>query len=300
METAYHIPVLLNESIDGLNINPNGIYVDVTFGGGGHSKMILSKLDKGHLIAFDQDVDVVQNIVNDERLVFVQHNFKYLRHFLDYYGFEKVDGILADLGVSSHDFDVAERGFSFRFDGALDMRMNQSGSVTAAMLVNNSPETELVRIFRNYGELQNARKTAAVIVAARSVKPITTTKELSEVLDVLVPKKAASKYLAQVFQALRIEVNKELDVLKDFLTNAAEVIKPGGRLVVISYHSLEDRLVKNFIQKGDFEGDTEKDFFGNIHLKFKPVGKKMIIPNTDELTRNPRARSAKLRIAQKI
>ena len=300
MEVGYHIPVLLNESISGLAIDPNGVYVDVTYGGGGHSQKILDQLDRGRLIAFDQDVDAVQNVSIDERLIFVQHNFKYLRHFLDYYGYEKVDGILADLGVSSHDFDVAERGFSFRFDGALDMRMNQSGTTTATMLVNDRSEEELVRIFREYGELKNARKTAAVIVAARNQKPITTTKGLCDVLDVLVPQKAASKYLAQVFQALRIEVNRELDVLKDFLNNAYEAIRPGGRLVVISYHSLEDRLVKNFIQKGDFDGEVEKDFYGNVQLKFKSVGKKMIIPNNDEIARNPRARSAKLRIAQKL
>lgn len=300
MEVGYHIPVLLSESIDGLAINPNGVYVDVTYGGGGHSKKILEQLDKGHLLAFDQDIDALQNVPDDERLIFVQHNFRYLRHFLDYYGFERVDGILADLGVSSHDFDVAERGFSFRFDGALDMRMNQSGSVTAASLINNSKEDELLRIFREYGELKNARKTAALIVEARKQKPITSTQELSGVLDVLVPQKAASKYLAQVFQALRIEVNHELDVLKEFLGNSADVLKPGGRLVVISYHSLEDRLVKNFIQKGDFKGEVEKDFFGNLQLKFKPVGKKMIVPNGAEIARNPRARSAKLRIAEKL
>ena len=300
MDVDYHIPVLLDQSVDGLNVKPDGVYVDVTYGGGGHSRKILERLRGGRLIAFDQDVDAALNVPVDERLVFVQHNFKYLRQFLDYYGYERVDGVLADLGVSSHDFDVAERGFSFRFEGLLDMRMNQTSRLTAAIVVNEYPEDELRRLFQNFGELKNSRKTASVIVAARSQKLITTTKELCEVLGVLVPQKASSKYLAQVFQALRIEVNRELDVLRDFLSDAAEVIKPGGRLVVISYHSLEDRLVKNYIQKGDFDGEVEKDFFGNVQLKFRPVGKKMVVPDENEIARNPRARSAKLRIAEKI
>jgi 16S rRNA (cytosine1402-N4)-methyltransferase len=300
MEIAYHIPVLLKESIEGLAIKPDGVYVDLTFGGGGHSREILKHLTTGKLIAFDQDVDVEQNLIDDDRFIFVQHNFKYLKHFLQYYGFETVDGVLADLGVSSHDFDVAERGFSFRFDGNLDMRMNQTGKLNAADVVNDYPEEELMRIFREYGEINNARKAASVIVAARQQRRIETTIQLYNVLEKLVPQKTANKFLAQVFQALRIEVNKELDVLKELLTDVATVIKPGGRLVVISYHSLEDRLVKNFMLKGDFAGDIEKDFFGNIQLDFKPVGKKMIVPDENEIQRNPRARSAKLRIAEKV
>lgn len=300
MNTTYHIPVLLNDSVEGLNIDPNGVYVDVTYGGGGHSALILEKLTGGKLIAFDQDVDALANVPADNRLIFVHQNFRYLRNFLNYYGFEKVDGILADLGVSSHDFDVADRGFSTRFDGDLDMRMNQSGKLTAAQVVNEYPEADLVKIFQAYGELTNARKAAQVIVAARVQQPIATTGQLCQVLEKLVPQKVASKFLAKVFQALRIEVNRELEVLKDFLTNAYEVLKPGGRLVVISYHSLEDRLVKNFIQRGDFDGSVEKDFFGNIQLKFKAVGKKLIVPGNEEIARNSRARSAKLRIAEKL
>ena len=260
----------------------------------------MEKLDKGKLIAFDQDSDVLNNLPADDRLIFVQQNFKYLRNFLDYYGFEQVDGILADLGVSSHDFDVAERGFSTRFDGALDMRMNQTATLTAANVINGYTEEELMKIFRDYGEISNARKTAALIVSARSNEKIETTGQLCGLLNGLVPQKMNSKFQAQVFQALRIEVNRELDVLKDFLNNAYQVLKPGGRLVVLSYHSLEDRLVKNFIQRGDVEGEIEKDFFGNIQLKFKPVGKKFIVPDNDEIGRNSRARSAKLRIAEKI
>lgn len=300
MNETYHIPVLLNESIEGLNIDPNGIYVDVTYGGGGHSSKILEKLEKGKLIAFDQDSDVLNNLPADDRLIFVQQNFKYLLNFLDYYGFEQVDGILADLGVSSHDFDVAERGFSTRFDGALDMRMNQTASLTAANVVNEYGEEELIKILRDYGEISNARKTAALIVSTRSNAKIETTGQLCALLNGLVPQKMNSKFQAQVFQALRIEVNRELDVLKDFLNNAYQVLKPGGRLVVLSYHSLEDRLVKNFIQRGDVEGELEKDFFGNVQLKFKPVGKKFIVPDNNEIARNSRARSAKLRVAEKL
>ncbi|HOO82939.1 MAG TPA: 16S rRNA (cytosine(1402)-N(4))-methyltransferase RsmH [Prolixibacteraceae bacterium] len=300
MNETYHIPVLLNESIEGLNIDPNGVYVDVTFGGGGHSSKILQKLESGKLVAFDQDADVLAHVPNDSRFLFAHHNFSYLKHFLTYYGFEQVDGILADLGVSSHDFDVAERGFSTRFDGALDMRMNQTAKLTAADVVNTYSEDDLFRILREYGEVNNARKAASVIVAARQNKNISTTGELVDVVRGLVPQKMSNKFLAQVFQALRIEVNNELDVLKSFLNDAYLMLKPGGRLVVISYHSLEDRLVKNFIQRGDFEGDVEKDFFGNIKLKFNSVGKKFISPNSEEIARNPRARSAKLRIAEKI
>jgi 16S rRNA (cytosine1402-N4)-methyltransferase len=300
METKYHTPVLLNESIVGLAIGTNGVYVDATYGGGGHSQEILKTLGKGTLLAFDQDIDTIDNIINDDRLIFIQHNFRFLKNFLRYHGFEKVDGILADLGVSSHDFDVPDRGFSFRFEGNLDMRMNQSSKITAAQIVNEYDESAIEKIFRDYGELPNARKTASVIVAARKINTIDTTHQLCKVLEPLVPQKAANKYMAQVFQALRIEVNQELEVLKSFLNDAVDVLKPGGRLVVISYHSLEDRLVKNLIQKGDFSGEVEKDFFGNIQAKFNPIGKKVIVPSDEEIALNPRARSAKLRIAEKI
>lgn len=300
MDTNYHIPVLLSQSVEGLAIRPDGVYVDVTYGGGGHSRIILESLTTGRLIAFDQDVDANQNVIADERLIFVQHNFRFLQNFLRYYGFDQVDGILADLGVSSHDFDVAERGFSFRFDGKLDMRMNQQGSITAEHIVNEYEEADLLRIFRTYGELDNAKKTASVIVEARKKSKIRTTFQLCQVIEPLVPQRIANKYLAKVFQALRIEVNQELDVLRAFLEDAEKVLKPGGRLVVISYHSLEDRLVKNFIQSGDFSGEAEKDFYGNIQLKFKPIGKKFIIPSEEEIEVNPRARSAKLRIAEKV
>jgi 16S rRNA (cytosine1402-N4)-methyltransferase len=300
METNYHIPVLLEESVGGLAIKPDGIYVDATYGGGGHSSRILQLLTTGKLIAFDQDVDAAHNIIKSDKLIFVQHNFIFLKNFLRYYGFEKVDGVLADLGVSSHDFDVPERGFSFRFDGKLDMRMNQSASLTAQQVINEYDESRLTTLFREYGELSNAKKTASVIVNARTTRRIETTQQLCAVIEILVPKKAANKYLAQVFQALRIEVNQELDSLKTFLTDVADVLHPGGRLVVMSYHSLEDRLVKNFISKGDFSGEVEKDFFGNVKSLFRPVERKAIVPSALEIERNPRARSAKLRIAEKM
>jgi 16S rRNA (cytosine1402-N4)-methyltransferase len=300
METIFHTPVLLNESIDGLAIGSDGVYVDVTYGGGGHSAKILEKLGKGTLLAFDQDIDTLHNIIKDDRLVFVQHNFRFLKNFLRFHEIEQVDGILADLGVSSHDFDVPDRGFSFRFDGKLDMRMNQTSSLTASHIINEYDEAGLVKIFNEYGELSNSKKAASVIVEARKFKRIETTKQLCKVLETLVPAKAANQFLAKVFQALRIEVNQELEVLKSFLTDAVDVLKPGGRLVVISYHSLEDRLVKNLIQKGDFSGEIEKDFFGNVQAKFRPIGKKVIVPSDEEIARNPRARSAKLRIAEKV
>jgi 16S rRNA (cytosine1402-N4)-methyltransferase len=300
MEAKFHIPVLLNESIDGLAIGTGGIYVDATFGGGGHSKKILENLGTGKLIAFDQDADAAGQLIEDDRFIFVHNNFRFLKNFLRYYHFDSVDGILADLGVSSHDFDVPGRGFSFRFDGKLDMRMNQSAKLTAGDIINEYEEEYLVRIFSEYGELPNAGKVASVIVAARQKTRIETTLQLCNVLEHITPRKAASKFLAKVFQALRIEVNQELEVLKSFLNNAADVLKPGGRLVVISYHSLEDRLVKNLIQKGDFSGEVEKDFYGNVRAKFKPVHKKVIVPSEEEIAKNPRARSAKLRIAERI
>lgn len=300
MDNTYHIPVLLNESIDGLNIKSGGVYVDVTFGGGGHSREILKKLEDGKLISFDQDSDSIENIIHDDRFLFVNHNFKYLKNFLKYYGFEKVDGILADLGVSSHDFDVAERGFSFRFNGDLDMRMNQKGKLTAESVVNEYEENELIRIFREYGEIDNARKVVATIIKERQLKRIVDTRSFTEILRPLIPVKSANKFLAQIFQAIRIEVNKELDTLKCFLEDSADVLNPGGRLVIISYHSLEDRLVKNYLNKGGFSGDAQLDFFGNKILKFKQAGKKVVMPSEEEIGINPRARSAKLRIAERI
>lgn len=300
MDEAYHIPVLLDESVEGLAIKPDGIYVDVTYGGGGHSKKILEQLTTGKLIAFDQDVDVAANIVPDERLLFVQHNFRFLKHFLDYYGYEKIDGVLADLGVSSHDFDEASRGFSFRFDAPLDMRMNQSATLSAAAVVNTYDEAQLLKLFREYGELPNARRVTKMLIDARQLKPILRTTDLKNLLEPLFPQNQQHKFLAKVFQALRIEVNQELEVLKTLLNDVFDVLKPGGRLVVISYHSLEDRLVKNMIQKGNFEGESTRDFYGNVAGKFRPVGKKLIVPDIGEMERNPRARSAKLRIAERV
>ncbi|MBN1926098.1 MAG: 16S rRNA (cytosine(1402)-N(4))-methyltransferase RsmH [Prolixibacteraceae bacterium] len=300
MSDEYHIPVLLNEAIEGLALKSDGIYVDATYGGGGHSSKILNTINKGWLIAFDQDVDAQKNLPRDKRLIFVPNNFRFLKNFVKYYGFEKVDGILADLGVSSHDFDVPERGFSFRFEGELDMRMNQDAKLTAAMVVNEYDENNLIRIFRDYGELSNAKKTASLIVEARLKNPVQTTSGLCDVLAPAVPRKAATKYLAKVFQAIRIEVNHELDALKEFLADSADLLNVGGRLVVISYHSLEDRLVKNFMQRGNFEGEVETDFFGNRNMPLIPVGKKLIVPSEEEILKNPRARSAKLRIAKRI
>ncbi len=299
MEQAYHIPVLLNESIEGLNIQPDGEYVDVTFGGGGHSREILKNIETGRLFGFDQDEDAAANAFDDSRFVFVRHNFRYIRNFLRYHDVEQVDGILADLGVSSHDFDVAERGFSFRFSGALDMRMNRDAKLTAADIVNTYDEARLIQVFREYGEVNNAYRLAKQILAARQQKPVRTIDQFKEIIAPCVPKRTETKYLAKVFQALRIETNGELDVLKDFLEQSAELLKPGGRLVVITYHSLEDRLVKNFIKAGNFEGKQEKDFYGNVSSVLRAVNRKVIVPTEEEIERNPRARSAKLRIAEK-
>lgn len=300
MDQVYHVPVLLNESIEGLNIQKDGDYVDVTFGGGGHSRVILKNLDKGRLFGFDQDEDAAANAFDDERFIFIRHNFKYIRNFLRYKEVDQVDGILADLGVSSHDFDVAERGFSFRFSGDLDMRMNRNSSRTAAEIVNTMDEASLIRIFKDYGEVENARRLVRQILAARQLKPIRTIDEFKTAIEPCVPKRTETKYLAKVFQALRIETNGELDVLKDFLEQSVALLKPGGRLVVITYHSLEDRLVKNFIRTGNFEGKQEKDFFGNVTSSLQAVNRKVIVPTEEEIERNPRARSAKLRIAEKI
>ena len=299
-ELTYHVPVLLKESVDGMNICPNGTYVDVTFGGGGHSREILSRLDKdGRLLGFDQDEDAERNIVDDPRFIFVRSNFRYLHNFLRYHNIEKVDAILADLGVSSHHFDDSERGFSFRFDGALDMRMNKRAGLTAADVVNTYAEERLADIFYLYGELKNSRKLASVIVKARANGQIKTIGEFLEIIKPLFGREREKKELAKVFQALRIEVNQEMEALKEMLTAATEALKPGGRLVVITYHSLEDRMVKNIMKTGNVEGKTTQDFFGNLQTPFKLVNNKVIVPDEEEIERNPRSRSAKLRIAEK-
>ncbi len=296
----YHIPVLLQESLEGMNIQPKGIYVDVTFGGGGHSREILNRLaSEGHLFGFDQDADAEQNIPNNPRFTFVRSNFRYLYNFMRYHQVAgKIDGLLADLGVSSHHFDDQERGFSFRFDGLLDMRMNPRAGKTAADILNTYPEEELANVFYLYGELKVSRKLAATIVKARAEKPIKTIGELLEVVKPFVGKDKEKKFLAQVFQALRIEVNDEMRALKEMLCGTLKVLKPGSRLVVITYHSLEDRLVKNFLKAGNFEGKAEKDFFGNVKSPFRLVNNKVIVPSDEEIERNPRSRSAKLRIAE--
>ncbi|MFC4268326.1 16S rRNA (cytosine(1402)-N(4))-methyltransferase RsmH [Polaribacter marinivivus] len=294
---SYHNPVLLHESIDGLAIKEDGVYVDVTFGGGGHSKEILNRLGKeGKLFAFDQDPDALENVIDDERFVLIPENFRYISRFLRFHGVRKVDGILADLGVSSHQFDEAERGFSIRFEGDLDMRMNQKSKKSAKDIINTYSEEKLAEILFLYGELRNSRKIARTIVHERKNKSIETSFQLKEVLKMFLPKAKEHKILAQIFQAIRIEVNEELDVLKEFLEQIPNLLKEEGRLSVISYHSLEDRLVKRFIRTGLFEGEPEKDMFGNSNEPLKKVGK-LIVPSKDEIKINNRARSAKLRIA---
>lgn len=295
----YHNPVLLNESIEGLNIDPNGVYVDVTFGGGGHSREIMAKLTSGRLIGFDQDPDAKHNAIDDERFTLVNHNFTFLTNFLKLHDAAEVDGILADLGVSSHQFDEGERGFSIRFDAPLDMRMNQSNPTTAEEIVNEYSESQLISILKEYGELKNAYHIAKGIVKARELKRITTTGELTEAVKGFFPVHKLNKYLAMVFQALRIEVNDELSALKTLLEDGMKSLKPGGRFVVISYHSLEDRLVKNFFKSGNFEGQLEKDFYGNVLVGIKNITNKPLIPSEDEIELNPRSRSAKLRVAEK-
>ncbi|MBD1420104.1 16S rRNA (cytosine(1402)-N(4))-methyltransferase RsmH [Sphingobacterium chuzhouense] len=298
--TVYHIPVMLEECMEGLAIKPDGVYVDVTFGGGGHSREVLKRLgDNGRLIAFDQDPDAVKNAVDDPRFTLVQHNFRFLKNNLRLLGIRQVDGVLADLGVSSHQFDSPERGFSIRYDADLDMRMDQVADLDAKKVLNTYAESELHRIFGMYGEIQNARSLAKMIVTARLNQPIETVGGLKDAIKRLVPKGKEHKYHAQVFQALRIEVNKELEALQEFLEQTVFVLKPGGRLVVMSYHSLEDRLVKNFMQKGKFRGEVEKDFFGNEIKPFKVISRKAVTANADELAVNNRARSAKLRIAER-
>ncbi len=299
-ETTYHVPVLLNESIEGMNLQPGGIYVDVTFGGGGHSKEILRRMDaNAHLYSFDQDEDAEKNIVNDRRFTFVRSNFRYLYNFLRYYGVEQVDAILADLGVSSHHFDDSERGFSFRFDGKLDMRMNKRSGMTAADVVNNYEEERLADLFYLYGELKNSRKLASAIVKARSKQAIVTIGDFLDIVKPMFGREREKKELAKVFQALRIEVNQEMEALKEMLQAATEMLKPGGRLVVITYHSLEDRMVKNLMKTGNVEGKAVQDFFGNVQTDFRLINNKVIVASNEEVTRNPRSRSAKLRIAEK-
>ena len=299
-QTAYHIPALLNESIDGLDIRPSGLYVDVTFGGGGHSREILRRLNQdGRLVAFDQDEDAIRNAIDDPRFIFVRSNFRFLKNFLRYHGIEEVDGILADLGVSSHHFDDAGRGFSFRFAGDLDMRMNRDAQKSAADILNEYPEEKIREVFAKYGELKNAHRIAASVVAYRQTRRFSTTDDLLAVLEPFAFKDREKKILAQAFQALRIEVNGEMEALTEMLSQALEVLKPGGRLSVISYHSLEDRLVKNFFKTGNFAGEIIKDFYGNWQTPFELVNRKVIVPVMEEQEENPRSRSAKLRIAEK-
>jgi len=300
MSNTYHTPVMLAECIDGLNIKPSGTYIDVTFGGGGHSREIMKHLgEDGQLLAFDQDADAQQNIIADDRFTFIDQNFRYIKNFTRLHGAVPVDGILADLGVSSYQFDQAERGFSIRFDAELDMRMNQTSGISAKDVVNTYSETDLHRIFGIYGEIQNAKSLANTIVMARLIAPIVTIADLKNAILARIPKGKENKYLAQVFQALRIEVNQELEALKDFLIQSADILVSGGRLVVMSYHSLEDRLVKNFIAKGKFSGEVEKDFFGNNQKPFEAVSRGAITASEEEIKLNNRARSAKLRIAVK-
>ena len=301
MENNYHVPVMLKECIEGLNINPSGVYVDVTFGGGGHSREILKKLGKdGVLIAFDQDPDAQRNRIDDSRFKFVDQNFGFLKNNLRLLGYKEVDGILADLGVSSHQFNEPSRGFSTRFDADLDMRMDKQRPLTAAVVLNTYPEDKLHKIFGIYGEVKNAKSLAATIVASRVNKSIATLVDFKSIIASHIPKGKENKYMAQVFQALRIEVNAEIEVLENFLEQTAAVLKPGGRLVVMSYHSLEDRPVKSFIAKGKFRGEVEKDFFGNEQKPFKSITRKAVVANEEELSINSRARSAKLRIGERI
>lgn len=300
-ETGYHVPVMLQQCIEGLAIRPDGVYVDVTFGGGGHSKLLLKHLGvDGRLIAFDQDPDAIENTLTDARFTLIHQNFKFLKNNLRLEGIKQVDGVLADLGVSSHQFDAADRGFSTRFEASLDMRMDQVSDLDAKKVLNSYSEKELHRIFGMYGEIQNAKSLAKTIVTARLNQPIKTVAELKQTIVRLVPRGKEHKYHAQLFQALRIEVNGELEALQEFLEQATQVLAPGGRLVVMSYHSLEDRLVKNFLAKGKFSGEVEKDFYGNQIKPFKVISRKAIVADSDELQQNNRARSARLRVAEKI
>ncbi len=296
----YHLPVLLEQSIEGLAVNPQGTYVDVTFGGGGHSRAILQELgSEGRLLAFDRDADAIANTIDDPRFTLIHEDFRYMKNFLRLNGINRVDGILADLGVSSHQFDEAGRGFSTRFDAELDLRMDRRQTTTAKDIVNTASEEELRGILHNYGELPNANRMARAIVSARAESPILTTFDLKKALESNIPRNQENKFYAMVFQALRIEVNGELEALKAMLTQAVEILNPGGRLVVISYHSLEDRLVKNIIKTGNFEGEVKKDFYGNLLSPLKPITRKPVVADAEELMDNPRSRSAKLRVAEK-
>ena len=299
--STYHIPVLLGESVDGLDIKPGGVYVDVTFGGGGHSREILRRLGEGgHLYSFDQDADAERNIVDDPRFTFVRSNFRYLKNWMQYYGVDRIDGLLADLGVSSHHLDDETRGFSFRFDAPLDMRMNKRAAATAADILNNYAEERLADVFYLYGELKNSRRIAAAVAAARAERKISTTQDLLDIAEKLMPRERAKKDMARLFQALRIEVNSEMDALREMMQSAIDTLAPGGRLAVITYHSLEDRIAKNFIKTGNAEGKQAKDFFGRVSAPMKTVYNKVITPSCEEQQRNPRSRSAKLRVAEKI
>ena len=300
MKDVYHIPVMPDQSVEGLGLFAGAIVVDATYGGGGHSRLILEKIGNGKLFAFDQDKDAVANIIDDDRLVFIRHNFRYLKNFLHYFNTTQVDAILADLGVSSHDFDVPDRGFSFRFDDRLDMRMNPDSNTDAAHIINNYSEEELILIFREYGEIKNSNHLVSEIIKYRKEKPVLTTGQLKEIALKCSPPNISNKYLAKVFQALRIEVNDEMGALKELLMSSLGLLRPGGRLVVITYHSLEDRLCKNFMKSGNFEGRIEADFFGNRLSPFLLINKKVIVPDQKETSLNKRARSAKLRIAEKI
>ena len=300
-ENVYHIPALLEECMEGLNIKPSGIYVDVTFGGGGHSREILNRIGpEGHLYSFDQDEDAERNIINDNKFTFVRSNFRFISNFLKYHGEDEVDGILADLGVSFHHFDDEERGFSFRFGGKLDMRMNKKSSLTASEVLNTYDQERIADLLYLYGELKQSRKMAWAIVKRREEKKISSIEELLEIIRPYINKKQEKKELAQVFQALRIEVNHEMDALKQMLTSGLKELKPGGRFVILTYHSLEDRLVKNFFKTGNFEGKADKDFFGKVNTPFKLINNKVIVASPEEIERNPRSRSAKLRIAEKL
>ena len=298
---TYHVPVLLKESVDGLDIKPDGVYIDVTFGGGGHSKEILTRLGKkGHLYCFDQDADAEKNIVDDDRFTFVRSNFRYIKNWMRYYEVDKIDGLLADLGVSSHHLDDENRGFSFRYEAPLDMRMNKRAGQTAADILNNYSEEQIADILYIYGELKNARRIASAIVKSRQSKRVETTGDLLNATTGLFAKEREKKEMAKLFQALRIEVNHEMDALKDMLNGAQDLLKEGGRLSVITYHSLEDRIVKNFIKAGNAEGKVNQDFFGRIEAPFRAVNNKIVVPDESEQESNPRSRSAKLRIAEKV
>ena len=298
---TYHVPALLKQSVDGLEIRPEGVYVDVTYGGGGHSAEILGRLSGGgRLVAFDRDEDAMGNIIADDRLTLLNQDFRFLRNNLNYLGILTIDGLLADLGVSFHQFDIPERGFSFRFDGPLDMRMNRGGSLTAAMVLNTYSEERLADVFYHYGEFTNARVVARAVVAAREAKPFVMVGDLTRCVEPLVPPRGENKFMARLFQSLRIEVNRELESLKEMLVQAVDMLSPGGRLVVITYHSLEDRIVKNFMRSGSFSGEVEKDFYGNTISPLRPVLKKSVSPGEEEISLNPRSRSARLRVAEKV